>query len=71
MNRHVFVMVSETDTTYLDPSAVGVHNDNTDDICSICTYSLTHGLGYALHVQRYILLANICNDYACQSLRHI
>ena len=42
----------------------GVHNGNSDDILSICTYSLTLGLCYTMHVRRYILLANICNEYA-------
>ena len=63
--------VSEADTTNVDRSAIGVHNKNSDDSWSICTYSLTRGLCYALHVQRYILLANICNVYARQSLQHI
>ena len=48
--------VSESDTTYVDPSKVGVHNENSDDIWSICTYSFTGDLFYAPHVQRYILL---------------
>ena len=46
-------------TTYVDPSAVGVHNEKGDDIWSICTYSLTHSLCYAMHVP-----ANICSEYA-------
>ena len=54
-----------------NPSAVGVHNENSDDIRSIWTYSLTRGLRYAMHARRYILLANICNEYAFQSLQHI
>ena len=46
----------EADTTYVQPSVVGVHNENSDDIWSICTYSLKHGLYYALHV--HICLAS-------------
>ena len=41
--------VAEADTIYVDPSAVGVHNGNSDNISSICTYSLTRGLCYAMH----------------------
>ena len=63
-------VVAEADTTYVDQSAVGVHNENSDDIWSICTYLLTHGLCYVMHVRRYILLANICNEYARRSLQH-
>ena len=53
--------VAEVDTSYVKPSAAGVHNENSDDIWSICTYSHTRGLCYAMHVRKYILLANICN----------
>ena len=56
--------VAEADTTYVDPFAVGVHNENSDDIWSLCTYSITRGLCYTMHVRRHILLANICNEYA-------
>ena len=35
--------VAEADTAYVDPSAVGVHKGNSDDIWSICTYSLNRG----------------------------
>ena len=63
-------MSSLADTTYADPSAVCVHNENSDDIWSIYTYSLTCGL-YAMHVRWYILLAYICDVYACQNLQHI
>ena len=59
--------VAEVDTKYVDPTAVGVHIENSDDICSICTYSLTSDLSYVVHVPRYILLADICNEYARQS----
>ena len=48
-----------------------VHNENDDHIWPSCTSSLTRGLCYATHVLRYILLANICNKYARQSLQHI
>ena len=54
--------VAEADTTYVDLSAVGVHNKNSDDIWSIRTRSLTRGLCYTVHVRRYILLANICKS---------
>ena len=57
--------VAEAYTTYVDPSADGVHNENSDGIWSICTYSLTC---YTMHVRGYILLTNICNDYARQFL---
>ena len=63
--------VAKAVTTYVDPSEVGVHNENSDDIWSICTYPLPRGLCYAMHVRRYILLANICNEYARQSIQHI
>ena len=56
--------VDETDNAYVDPSAVSVHNENNDDICSFCICLLMRGLCYAMHVRRYILLANICSDYA-------
>ena len=39
-------------TTYINPFAVCVHNENSDDIWSICTYLLTHGFCYAIHVLR-------------------
>ena len=55
--------VDEADKTYVDPSAVGVHNENSDDIWGFCICSLMRGLCYAMHVRRYILLANICSDY--------
>ena len=32
--------IAEVDTTYVDLYTVDVHNDNTDDIWFICTYSL-------------------------------
>ena len=32
--RHERRGVSEADTTYVDPSAVDVHNENNDDICT-------------------------------------
>ena len=35
------------------------------------TQSLTRGLFYAVHVRRYILLANICNEYARQSSAYL
>ena len=63
--------VAEDDTTYVDPSEVGVQNENSDEIWSICTYSFTLGLYRAVHVRKYIMLANICNEYAGQSLQHI
>ena len=44
--------VAETDITYVEPSAVGIHNENSNDIWSIYTYSLTHGLCYDELVQR-------------------
>ena len=43
--------VAEADTTYVEPSAIGVHNENSDDIWSICTFSLTCGLYYVMHVR--------------------
>ena len=61
--------VTEADTTSIEPSAFGVHNENSADIWSIYIYLLTHGLCYAVHVRKYILLANMCNEYACQSLQ--
>ena len=54
--------VGEADTTYVDPSAVGVPDENSDDILFICTFSLTRGLCYAMQVGRYILLANSCYE---------
>ena len=63
--------VADADITYLDPSAVGIHKENIDDTWSICTYSLTRGLCYVMHVPRNILLANISKEYARQSLQHI
>ena len=56
--------VSNADTKYVDPSVLGVHNENSDDIWSICTCSLTHAICYAMHGRRYILLADICSEYA-------
>ena len=47
--------IAVADTTYVDPSAVGVHK-NTYDIWSICNYSLTRGLCYAMHVRISCLL---------------
>ena len=63
--------VVQPDATYVDPSPVGVHNENGDDIWFICVYSLTRGLFNAMHMRIYILLANICYKYASQSLQHI
>ena len=62
--------LAEVDTIYVDPSVDGVHKENSD-IWSISTYLLARGLYYAMHVRRYILLANICNEYARQSIQHI
>ena len=58
--------VVEADTTYVDPSAVGVDNENSDEVLAICTYALTHGLCYVMHVRRNRFLADICNEYAHQ-----
>ena len=52
------------DTSYADPSPVGAHTESR----STCTYSLTRGLCYAMHVRRYIMIAMI---YALQNLQHI
>ena len=60
--------VAEGDTTYVGPSMIGVHNENSEDIWSIFTYSLTRGLYDAMHLRKHIMLANICNEYARQSL---
>ena len=43
--------VARADTTYVDLSAVGVHNETSDDIC---TYSLTRGLLYHTPAETYI-----------------
>ena len=63
--------VAEADTTYADLSAVCVHKENSDDVCSVCTYSLTRGLCYAMHMRKNILLANICTEYARHSSVHL
>ena len=55
----------------LDPSAVGVHNENSAEFWSTCTYLLKNALCYALHLRRNVLLANVRNEYASQSLQHI
>ena len=57
---------ANVDTTNVDPSAVGVYIENSDDIWSICTYPLTFGLCYAMLVRRYILLA-IYLQWICTS----
>ena len=44
--------MAETNSTYVDPSAVSVHNENSDDIWSTYAYSLSRGLCYAMHVRR-------------------
>ena len=47
--------VSEADTAEIDPFAIGVNNEDSDDIC---TFSLTDGFYYNLYVQIYNYLAS-------------
>ena len=62
---------AEANTTYAEPSAISVHNENSDDIRSIFAYSLALVCWYAIYVQRYPLLPNVCNKYARESCQHI
>ena len=50
---------------------VFVMEKNSEHIRSIRTDSVTRGLCYIMTVRLYILLDNICNEYARQSLQHI
>ena len=42
----------------------GVHTGTVMISCLSVTIHLHLGLCYAMHERRYILLANICNEYA-------
>ena len=54
--NHEWRGVAEAETTYVDSSEFMLHNENSDDIWSTCTYSLTCGLCYVMRVRRYTLL---------------
>ena len=62
--------VAKTYDTYIDPSAVGVHNENSDEIWSIYTCSLTRSSCYAIYVRRYISVANFAMNMHVKSLQH-
>ena len=50
-------------TRYKDLSGVGVHNEKVM-ISGLAVLIHSYVVCYDMHVQRYILLANICNEFA-------